>query len=185
MKLLEKEVEMTCRGVAKRSDNSKDWDKRAFHFEVIVTIDDQAIYSGPYSVGHGVVVDWLKRNKPRMCKGMFNLGAGMTIADSETLEALRINSIQGKSTYHGFGGSIPGFLPVYMPDVSDVLESLFMDAVGIDAFTSFEDWAGDMGVDTDSIRWKRVFQSCHDTAMKLRAIFGTEFDKAMEELELL
>jgi hypothetical protein len=51
MKLLDKKIEMTCRGVKKRSDHSPDWDDRAFHFEVIITIDGHAVYSGPYSVG--------------------------------------------------------------------------------------------------------------------------------------
>jgi hypothetical protein len=107
-------------------------------------------------------------------------GSRLTVADVETLEAMRANSIAGKKLYHGVG-----YLPVYMPEVSGVVESLFMDAVSIDAFTSFEDWAGGLGINADSIRWKRAFQSCRDTALKLRAIFGTDFDKAMGALELL
>lgn len=54
------------------------------------------------------------------------------------------------------------------PTAASVLYSLLLDATAIDQ--SFDDWAGDLGMDTDSIKALTTYQACCETGRKLRAM---------------
>ena len=64
------------------------------------------------------------------------------------------------------------------PDTLDVLASLAMDSNVLDA-GGFEDWARDLGFDTDSRKAEATYKACIEIALKLRAALG---DAGLAEL---
>jgi hypothetical protein len=64
------------------------------------------------------------------------------------------------------------------PEFRDVMYSLLQDSDVIDR-GSFEEWAGELGFDTDSRSAERIYKECLDMALKLRNLIG---DAKMTEL---
>lgn len=70
------------------------------------------------------------------------------------------------------------------PTAVEVLECLASDARGVQYADSFEEWAGDLGYDTDSRRAERTFNTCVDQMRKLVFLLGGEaFHELIEEVE--
>jgi hypothetical protein len=65
------------------------------------------------------------------------------------------------------------------PDVASVLDSLRSDAQSTDNARDFEDWASDLGYDTDSRKAETTWRACVECARKLRFMLG---DVAYAEL---
>jgi hypothetical protein len=65
------------------------------------------------------------------------------------------------------------------PSLIEVLDCLAMDANGIENASSFEDWCGEYGYDTDSRKAEKTYRICARQVEKLRAMLGRE---AYEEL---
>lgn len=73
----------------------------------------------------------------------------------------------GKAAKGGGGNwGVVGGKPI-LPELADVIASLVMDASVIDAST-FEEWARDLGYDTDSRKAEATYRACLETALKLR-----------------
>lgn len=64
------------------------------------------------------------------------------------------------------------------PKLADVLHSLVMDADAIDC-GDFEEWAEDMGYDTDSRKAEATYRACLEIGLKLRKAVG---DQGMDQL---
>lgn len=60
-----------------------------------------------------------------------------------------------------------------MPELSDVVHSLVMDADVLNAST-FEDWAADFGYEPDSRKAEKIYRACLEIALKLRNAFGDD-----------
>jgi hypothetical protein len=67
------------------------------------------------------------------------------------------------------------------PALRDILYYLIQDASAIDCST-FEDWANDLGMDTDSRKAEAAYRACIETGLKLRQIIG---DAALTKLREL
>jgi hypothetical protein len=169
--------EMTARGVPIPADDESPPCRAPFYFETIFTVDGHAVYNGPYSVGSGIVENFLKETRPRLYKGMFR--GRRTIADEEILNEVRADTIRGKTMFHY--GSI-GRHPIFAPNVVDLAECLFMDAIGIDAFTTFSEWALELGYSDDSIKAKSTFETCQQISAKMRQALGKDFEKIAQEI---
>jgi hypothetical protein len=66
------------------------------------------------------------------------------------------------------------------PPLRDVVASLCLDAGALD-YASFEDWAGEFGMDTDSRKAFAMYQQCLQCGIALRAALGSErFDHLKE-----
>lgn len=65
------------------------------------------------------------------------------------------------------------------PTAADVLASLLSDA-STAADLSFEDWAADLGMDSDSRKALDTYQACKDTAVRLRTFLGADYDAFVE-----
>lgn len=80
----------------------------------------------------------------------------------------------------GYGNinRIPKAAPI-MPDPVDVLASLFSDADVLDA-GGFENWAADLGYDTDSRRAAAIYKVCLENSLRLRAVMGEALGEASE-----
>jgi hypothetical protein len=57
------------------------------------------------------------------------------------------------------------------PDACDVMFSLVSESDAID-YATFEEWASNLGYDTDSRKAEATYRACLDTALKLRAALG-------------
>ena len=66
------------------------------------------------------------------------------------------------------------------PSIVDVVWSLLVDSSG--DFSSFENWAGDYGYDTDSREAERIFTACRDTKLKLETLFTASELEQLHEL---
>lgn len=77
------------------------------------------------------------------------------------------------------GGDVERMLPVaILPKVTDVVHSLIMDATVLDS-GGFEDWAAELGYDTDSRKAESIYRACLEIALQLRAGLG---ESVMAEL---
>mgnify|MGYP001439538122 CR=1 FL=1 len=56
------------------------------------------------------------------------------------------------------------------PDMTDVLENLLSDS-DADGYATFEDWADDMGYDSDSRKAERIYNACLVIAGKVNEMF--------------
>jgi len=60
------------------------------------------------------------------------------------------------------------------PEAGDVLDCLASDASSIENAKGFEDWANDMGWDSDSRKAEKIFNACKSQAVKLKEFLGDE-----------
>ena len=67
-----------------------------------------------------------------------------------------------------------------LPKLADVLHSLASDADVIDCGT-FEEWAGDLGYDTDSRKAEGIYRACLKIALKLRNALGEDGLRELRE----
>lgn len=58
------------------------------------------------------------------------------------------------------------------PSPATVLHSLISDASAADS--TFDDWAADMGLDSDSRKALAMYLACQETAVSLRRLFGAD-----------
>lgn len=76
-------------------------------------------------------------------------------------------------------GIVGGTTPI-VPDFADVLHSLVSDSDVID-YGTFEEWAGELGYDTDSRAAEKTYQACLAIALKLRNALGEAGLTALRE----
>jgi hypothetical protein len=89
-------------------------------------------------------------------------------------EAVRRTLMTGKLCLLGKGyGFNPTTQPIPTPDAADVVYSLVSDASAAD-YATFEDWARDMGEDTDSRKAESTFNACRQIALDLFRVFGAD-----------
>jgi hypothetical protein len=67
------------------------------------------------------------------------------------------------------------------PDLADVFYSLLLESSAIDS-GGFADWCAEYGYSEDSIKARAMFDSCIDTALKLRGAFGESTLAQLREL---
>lgn len=72
------------------------------------------------------------------------------------------------------------------PSLEDVLDSLRSDAESVENNPLFDDWAGDMGYDTDSRKAEKVFHACQEVRGQLIKLLGqTAYNDLLESVERL
>lgn len=69
------------------------------------------------------------------------------------------------------GKSVTG--KAILPDSRDVIQSLCIESSALD-YGCFEDWARDLGYDTDSRKAEAIYRECLQHAIMLRARLGSE-----------
>lgn len=65
------------------------------------------------------------------------------------------------------------------PSIYDVLSCLFSDADALES--TFEDWCGNFGYDSDSRKAESTFKACRETGLDLLRILGAEHFEAMRD----
>lgn len=83
------------------------------------------------------------------------------------------------TTYFSQGYGITG-----EPEADRVLECLASDSAGVENARSFEDWAADLGYDTDSRKAEKIFHVCERQAEKLKNFLGDDlYNVALYEVQ--
>jgi hypothetical protein len=65
------------------------------------------------------------------------------------------------------------------PETHDVIGCLLMEAQGIEACTTFPDWAEDYGYDSDSIKARGLYDLCHEQTAALETLLGRPLMNAL------
>jgi hypothetical protein len=60
------------------------------------------------------------------------------------------------------------------PEAGDVLDCLASDACSVEQAQGFDDWAGDMGYNTDSRKAFKIYDACRKSARELKAFLGDD-----------
>jgi hypothetical protein len=68
-----------------------------------------------------------------------------------------------------------------LPDVVDVWWSAMQDASGVLLCSTFEEWAGELGYDSDSRKAEEIYKECLRLALVLNRALGAEAMKKLEE----
>lgn len=63
------------------------------------------------------------------------------------------------------------------PEAHDVLGCLCSDARSVDSGQTFEDFASELGLDTDSRKAERMYHECQGNALRLRGFLGEAYDR--------
>ena len=72
------------------------------------------------------------------------------------------------------------------PEVDEVLDCLASDASSMDGVVAFEEWAENLGYDTDSRNAERTFNTTRDQTASLKRTLGDEaFRELVEDIERL
>jgi hypothetical protein len=154
---------------AKPKNGEKPWP--SLNWKVTVKRDGWDVLTTDYSAGvahcpsHNVKVSPLWKRPDRMWRDAldeFEMEAGF--------------KARGFTTWGGF--TADRSKPI-LPDPLGVIYSLVMDSRVLDA-GGFEEWAGDLGYDTDSRSAEATYRACLEIALKMRAAFG---DSGMAELQ--
>lgn len=77
-----------------------------------------------------------------------------------------------------YGNGLAQRLP--KPELRDVLYSLVSDAEAADS--TFEDWAGNYGYNTDSRTDEKIYRECVDIGIRLRNLIGAAAIEQLREL---
>lgn len=90
-------------------------------------------------------------------------------------DAIAIECETGNVARKAWGGQdsvIASAKAIPAPRLGDVLHSLLLDSDVLDS-NGFEDWASDLGYDTDSRAAEKTYRECMEQSQKFRAIVGT------------
>jgi hypothetical protein len=77
------------------------------------------------------------------------------------------SSRYGETTFLGLRPAAPTF--------DEVLECLHLDTTSIENAPIWEDWAAELGYNSDSMKDHAVYQKCMEQYLKLRKFFGSQF----------
>lgn len=66
------------------------------------------------------------------------------------------------------------------PELEEVLNCLFSDAYSVLNASDFEDWANELGYDTDSRQAEKIYKECLKIAEQLENVFGEDFETINE-----
>lgn len=173
------ELTMQAQHVSTRPDSSV-WADYMIHFHVIIRNTNTVVWSGFYSVGKAYPQIWAREG----CK-IPSTGRADSIArhayrwiDNKNGLLTKKISVRDKENWRVITSRYTKHAPL---EISNVLESLQMDS--LDWELTFEDWADNLGYDSDSRRAEKIFKACQDTAKNLRASLGIEQFERLLALE--
>ena len=102
----------------------------------------------------------------------------VTLKRDKTIEGERVR--RQLTTYFSMGYGIS-----HEPYAHDVIDCLASDAAGWHNARDFNDWCGDYGYDTDSIRALRTYETLQKQAKHLQRFMGDLYDDLLWNTERL
>jgi hypothetical protein len=152
--------------------NMTDMVKGSVHFKAVIKCDGRE-FGCYYSCGPGIVEQWAREHK------LTAAGHSRTTLD----KIVNPKSIDGDREVQAI---IKKAREKFRPELADLLDCIASDASGIDNARSFTDWAGDYGYDEDSIKARRIYDTCTDQHHELEQLLGREqIQVLMYEVERL
>jgi hypothetical protein len=160
--------------------NMDDMSKESGHYHCTVRGREGAPeFTTYFSVGPGILDQWASKQANRPAVLRFKNSAvveamGKRYGERQTVDGAEImDKLRAHARKH------------YRPDLESVLDCLASDASSVEGAT-FEDWAPDMGLDTDSRRAERTYRIIIEQANQLRALVGTpNWDSLLYDTERL
>lgn len=144
------------------------------NWRVMVKRNGRAVIVTDYSAGVGHAPSHKAKRIP--------VGYGRTLSfwqrDAGAWECE--NGFAALPQWHGAEGFRADRKKPIKPDPVDVIWSLSRDADVIDA-GGFDQWAADLGYDTDSRKAEATYRACLEIALQLRAAIGDDGLKALQE----
>lgn len=163
--------------ISDRPEQDSDWSDGMIHFSVSITrTNGLFLWRGNYSVGSAHPLSWARRVKLTMRKR----GRGSVPANQRVVETwIREydSNPQRQRTIHGveLAEKIRERFKVCAPlELGDILQSLHCDISGVDQ--PFNDWASDLGMDSDSRRALRMFEACRETRASFLSLPVADFE---------
>lgn len=162
--------------------SNSDWDSEALHFAVTMTAQKGSkffvAWQGCYSVGSSYPIQWIQdaaKSKSQMlklrirCQDLRLLMPSLAqIKDLSTFSLRR--TVNDAGVLNVVNSLYKDLAPL---DPAGVLESLRMDCEGV-AGSTFEDWASDLGMDTDSRSALAMFEQCRATSSTMLSALGAD-----------
>lgn len=85
------------------------------------------------------------------------------------------------TTYYS-AGSMTNAAMNGSPELADIMYSLLNDASGISYNDTFEEWADEIGYDTDSRKAEKIYNACKEIAKQLEPMFSKDERSDIEEI---
>lgn len=115
--------------------------------------------------------------------------AGLPADYTDALDEWQRDALHWTVTLHNSGRymTVPFFTgsAITDPTCADVLESLLSDAASVYYGPSFEDWADELGWDTDSRRVERTYRQIIANTDRLRVLLGDAFPSEWDDTEVI
>lgn len=148
------------------------------HIAYTVTIlrNGREVWSGPYKLGVGHV----KPGKPRVTM----YGPTPFTVEEESLLTTWQYKPHAQFLSKELWSSVAAKLAVAQkvaPKLADVVHSLISDGSAYFDGQSFEEWAGDLGYDSDSRKAEETFRTCDAIGRKLQCALGRELVEKLRE----
>ncbi len=70
------------------------------------------------------------------------------------------------------------------PELAGVLETLYGDASTVENATTFEEWAEDLGYDSDSRKAEAVYSAVIEQTNRLKGLLGEQYESLRSGLEV-
>ena len=156
-----------------------DVNPKASHFTVTIKGRGGALMTF-YSVGSGTVDSWIGNPERKRVnhKGWFH-GAGM-------FDSLRNREDFRRNERTLWSDEFRQMMaPLYRPELTDVLDCLASDASTVEYVRNFEDWADELGYDSDSRHAEQIYNTIERQAKELRYILATRevYERLLFEVE--
>lgn len=163
---------------SKPKKDEKPWE--AVHFLVKLTAPNGRTLTTYYSMGIGLLDRHIIDNwKPGYADGGFISLKDFKVASSyyarRTLHNERIvKEVRARG------------LKTFKPEIEDVLNCLAMDASSVENARDFEDFANELGYDSDSRSAEKTYRICQEQARELESLLGrTNYQVLLFETETL
>ncbi len=151
---------------AKPGEDGKVW--RSLNWRVTIKRHGREILTTDYSQGEGHAPA-SKKTAAQMETAARAMGRPVKVAKRLMLDyETESGKIAGAHSWHS---GVSGRKPIPAPSIGDVMQSLAHDSDVLDA-GGFENWAADLGYDTDSRAAERIYGECREIATKLQAALG-------------
>jgi len=69
------------------------------------------------------------------------------------------------------------------PELADVLDCIASDCATVENAQGFEDWAGELGYETDSRAHEKIYKACLRQRDRLKAWLGDDYDTLLWDTE--
>lgn len=148
---------------AKPRESGNPW--RSLNWTVTLHKAARPILTTDYAAGEG--------HAPASKASLTELGGTNSIMRHEAISYELEHGVTYKARTFGAGSR-----KKFEPDACDVMHSLVSDSDVLDCST-FEEWASNLGYDTDSRKAEAIYRACLEIALKLRNGLG---EAALQEL---